>query len=240
MMRILVVDDEAMARRRLCRILADIMPEAAVTEADNGLQALHAVQKSPADIVLLDIRMPGMDGMETAGHLSLLTPRPAVIFTTAYEKHALQAFATHAVGYLLKPVQAESLHSAIANAKALNQLQLNAIKGGQARRHISGTSGSRLLLLAIEDICYLLAENKYLIAATAQHKIIVEDSLTRLEQEFAEDFVRVHRNALVAIRHIQALHHEKTGGWSLQLCGIEQSMTISRRMLPHLRRRLQV
>lgn len=238
-MRILIVDDEAMARQRLCRILADIMPEAVLTEAGNGLQALQVAQELLTDIVLLDIRMPGMDGIEAAGHLSLLSPPPAVIFTTAYEKHAMQAFAAHAVGYLLKPVQAKSLYSAITHAKALNQLQLNALKGRQARRYISGDSSTELLLLPIEDVRYLLAENKYLIAATAEHKIIVNDSLSRLEQEFADDFIRVHRNALAANRHIQALHREKTGRWSLQLHGIDENLTVSRRMLPHLRHKLQ-
>lgn len=238
-MRILIADDEPLARQKLRRIVADILPQATVLEADNGHRALQLAHGHPVDVALLDIRMPGMDGIEAARHLSGFKPRPAVIFTTAYDAHALDAFSANAIDYLLKPVQAERLEEAISKATALNQMQLHALRDKRAHRHIGGTSGREFLLLSIDDICYLLAEHGYLTAVTAQHRIMVDDTLVRMEQEFPDKLMRVHRNALAGAGHIKSLGKDSSGQWRLHFHDIEDSLAVSRRMLPELKRLLQ-
>ena len=238
-MRILIVDDEPIARQKLRRIVAGILPQATMLEADNGHKALQLAHEKAVDIALLDIRMPGMDGIEAARHLSGFKPPPAVIFTTAYDAHALDAFSAHAIDYLLKPVQAEQLATAINKATALNQMQLHALRDRRAHRHIGGTSGREFMLLSIDDICYLLAEHGYLTAVTAQHRIMVDDSLVRLEQEFPDKLMRIHRNALAGMAHVKALGKDDSGKWRLHFHNIDDSMVVSRRMLPELKRLLK-
>ena len=201
--RIVIADDEAPARKRLRELLGDIEQACVVGEAKNGQEVLNLAEQTQADVVLLDIRMPGMDGIEAALHLQKLNPPPAIIFTTAYDAYAVQAFDMNALDYLLKPIRLERLQTAIDKAKKLNAAQLDALKPLQHKRsHFSVTERGRVLLVPLEEVIYLRAELKYITLRTHEREYLLDDSLTSIEQEFGEHFVRLHRNCLVAQRSI--------------------------------------
>jgi two-component system, LytTR family, response regulator AlgR len=237
-LRVLIVDDEAPARSRMRDLLADIgstLPVTVAGEAANGREALAIAQSGGVDVALLDVRMPGMDGVELAQHLQHLQPAPAVIFTTAYDAYAIRAFELHAVDYLLKPIRAARLQEALLRAvrgvapksAVLRDLQ-------QAPRAcLSAAERGRVHLIPVEDILYLRAELKYVTVRTVEREHLIEESLTRLEQEFAECFVRVHRNCLVARAAIRGF--ERVGGesgegpWQVLLAGLDERIPVSRR-----------
>lgn len=197
--RLLIADDEAPARKRLRELLGDIEEVCVVGEARNGQEVLSLAEQTQVGLVLLDIRMPGMDGIEAAQHLQKLSQPPAVIFTTAYDAYAVKAFDMNAVDYLLKPIRLERLQAAINKAKKLNQAQLDALKPMQSRRsHFSVVERCRVLLVPLEDVIYLRAELKYITIRTRERELLIEDSLTSIEQEFGSHFIRLHRNCLVA------------------------------------------
>lgn len=197
--RLLIADDEAPARKRLRELLGDIEEVCVVGEARNGQEVLSLAEQTQVGLVLLDIRMPGMDGIEAAQHLQKLSQPPAVIFTTAYDAYAVKAFDMNAVDYLLKPIRLERLQAAINKAKKLNQAQLDALKPMQSRRsHFSVVERGRVLLVPLEDVIYLRAELKYITIRTRERELLIEDSLTSIEQEFGSHFIRLHRNCLVA------------------------------------------
>jgi len=201
--RIVIADDEAPARKRLRELLGDIEQACVVGEAKNGQEALSMAEQTQAEVVLLDIRMPGMDGIEAALHLQKLNPPPAIIFTTAFDAYAVQAFDMNALDYLLKPIRLERLQTAIDKAKKLNAAQLDALKPLQHKRsHFSVTERGRVLLVPLEEVIYLRAELKYITLRTHEREYLLDDSLTSIEQEFGEHFVRLHRNCLVAQRSI--------------------------------------
>lgn len=207
-LKLIVADDEAPARNRLRELLSDINTIHVVAEAKNGQEALQLANEHLPDIVLLDIRMPTMDGIEAAQHLQKMLTPPAIIFTTAFDSYAMQAFDIHAVDYLLKPIRLERLQSAISKARALLPSQLKAIVPLNPRRsHISISERGRVLLVPINEIIYLRAELKYITVRTAEREYLLEESLTHLEQEFGDIFVRLHRNCLVANAYI--LGYEK-------------------------------
>ena len=198
-LKLLIADDEAPARNRLRELLSEISDITIVAEAKNGKEALSLFNDHQPDIVLLDIRMPGMDGVEAAQHLQKMTKPPAVIFTTAFDSYAMQAFDLNAVDYVLKPVRLERLQAAIQKARALLPSQLAAlIPLNPQRTHISIVERGRILLIAIEDVIYLRAELKYITVRTAEKEYLLEESLNNLEQEFGHIFIRLHRNCLVA------------------------------------------
>lgn len=197
--RIVIADDEAPARKRLHELLGDIEQVCVVGEAKNGQEALNLAEQTQAEVVLLDIRMPGMDGIEAAQHLQKLGRPPAIIFTTAYDAYAVKAFDMNAVDYLLKPIRLERLQAAINKGRKLNQSQLDALKPMQSKRsHFSVVERGRVLLVPLEDVIYLRAELKYITIRTREREFLIEDSLTSIEQEFGSHFVRLHRNCLVA------------------------------------------
>lgn len=197
--RLLIADDEAPARKRLRELLGDIEEVCVVGEARNGQEVLSLAEQTQVGLVLLDIRMPGMDGIEAAQHLQKLSQPPAIIFTTAYDAYAVKAFDMNAVDYLLKPIRLERLQAAINKAKKLNQAQLDALKPMQSRRsHFSVVERGRVLLVPLEDVIYLRAELKYITIRTRERELLIEDSLTSIEQEFGSHFIRLHRNCLVA------------------------------------------
>jgi two-component system response regulator AlgR len=201
--RIVIADDEAPARKRLRELLGDIEQACVVGEAKNGQEALSLAEQTQAEVVLLDIRMPGMDGIEAALHLQKLNPPPAIIFTTAFDAYAVRAFDMNALDYLLKPIRLERLQTAIDKAKKLNAAQLDALKPLQHKRsHFSVTERGRVLLVPLEEVIYLRAELKYITLRTHEREYLLDDSLTSIEQEFGEHFVRLHRNCLVAQRSI--------------------------------------
>ncbi len=240
-MRVLIVDDEPPARRRLASLLADLKLGEVVGEAANGKQALEFVTRDNPDVLLLDIRMPGMDGLEVAGHLAALDHPPAVIFTTAYDQHALQAFEARAVDYLLKPVRRDRLQQAIERAVRLTQAQLKSLRhdNARARTHISATMHGNLCLVPVEDVRYFQADQKYVSVVYPGGQVLIEEPLKALEVEFGDRFLRVHRNALVAVRHVIALERATDGRYQLRFKGSDETLEVSRRLLTAVKKRLR-
>ena len=242
-MKILIVDDEQPARTRLRGMLQQLNDYEVVAEAGNGKQALDASQTYRPDVVLLDIRMPGMDGLEAAEHLSKLDTPPAVIFTTAYNDYALSAFKTHAVDYLLKPVRKEHLQHALSAARRLNRAQLQAIGEAEAKHaepgHISARVKGNIQLIPVDNIYFFQAEHKYVTVGYPDGEVLIEDSLITLEQKFPRRFMRIHRNALVAIEHIAGLEKDKEGHCHIRLKDCNKILEVSRRHLPAVRKFLK-
>lgn len=250
-LKILIVDDELPARNRLRELLADIPHVTIVAEAKNGKDALSLANEHQPDIVLLDIRMPIMDGIEAAQHLQKMTKPPAIIFTTAFDSYAMQAFDISAVDYLLKPIRLERLQTAINKAHALLPHQLEALAPLRPQRsHFSIVERGRVLIVPINEVIYLRAELKYITVRTAEREYLLEESLTHLEQEFSTIFIRLHRNCLVAQAYISGYekrmiehdheanaHNEPDHGdkntaekhWVALLKGVPETIAVSRR-----------
>jgi two-component system, LytTR family, response regulator AlgR len=237
-LKVLIVDDEQPARERLRTLLAEVGSVELVGEAATGEQALELVAQSLPAVVLLDVRMPGMDGVETAHHLSALAHPPAVIFTTAYDEYAVSAFDTQAVGYLLKPVRKEKLAAALARAERLTQAQLRALpQGAERRTRIAARYREGIRLIPVLEILYFLADQKYTTVRHLNGEDLIEDSLRTLEKEFGELFVRVHRNALVSTRYLDAVERSTEGQYLVRLRGCAEPLQVSRRMASELRER---
>lgn len=238
-MKVLITDDEALARDRLRRLIDAFDGVEVVGEAADGRQALELSAALAPDVVLLDIRMPGIDGIEAAMHLAGWEQPPAVIFTTAYGDHALAAFEAHAVDYLLKPVRRERLQQALARAHGLNRARLDAARQMSAaapRGHICARNGAQIRLIPLDDILYFRADHKYVTVRHAAGEVLIEEPLKDLEQEFADRFVRIHRNCLVALSRIAALERAPDGLSQVRLHGIDDRLEISRRHLAPLRK----
>ncbi|THF64426.1 LytR/AlgR family response regulator transcription factor [Pseudothauera rhizosphaerae] len=240
-LRVLIVDDEAPARSRLRDLLGDIaatQPTEVAGLAANGVEALRLLEAAPVDVVLADIRMPVMDGVELARHLRRLPQAPAVIFTTAYDQYAVQAFELAAADYLLKPVRAERLADALGKARrhlAPADAALAALAPG-VRRHFSVSERGRILLVPVEAVLYLKAEQKYVTARTVEREYLLDESLVQLEQEFGGRFLRIHRNSLVARAALQGVERaadaDEEGGeghWQVLLAGVPERLPVSRR-----------
>ncbi len=236
-MKVLIVDDEALARARLKKLIGDIEGVEAVGEAGNGADAIRQVHALEPEIVLLDIRMPGMDGIEAGRHISALENPPAIIFTTAYGEFALEAFKSHAVDYLLKPVSKEMLAAGLAAACRPTRAQLQQLDGNNetARTHICATNRGEIELIDIKDIYYFRADAKYLEVRHTKGSALVEESLTMLENEFGQRFFRVHRNALVDPLRLARLSNNKDGLWQLSFHDIDDIVDVSRRQLANVR-----
>ena len=238
---ILIVDDEPLARDRLRRHIADIgQPYAVVGEADNGVDMLRRCEPGDVDIALVDIRMPRMDGLEAARHIASLETAPALIFTTAYDQHALDAFERNALDYLLKPIRRERLARALSRAQRLSRAQHKSLgdleaETGDARGHLCARYRGDLQLVPIEDILYFRAEQKYVVAHHSSGEVLLEESLKGLEEEFGDRLLRIHRNALVARQHISGLEKAVDGSCRLRLRGCDATLEISRRHLPVVR-----
>jgi two-component system, LytTR family, response regulator AlgR len=240
-LKVLIVDDEAPARARLKSLLAEIGDVAVAGEAGSGTEALALIEEVAPDVVLLDVRMPGMDGLEAARHLNLLEEPPAIIFTTAFDEYAVQAFAAEAVGYLLKPVRKEQLAAALTRAGRLTRAQLQQLAAGDARRtHIAARRREGLKLIPLEDVRYFLADQKYTTVGHSGGEDLIEDSLRLLEDEFAQSFVRIHRNALAAVRHIERIERSAEGQYLVYLRGCAAPLQVSRRMASELKERLRI
>ena len=238
---VMIVDDEAPARARMRDLLADIVleaPNAVVAEAANGLLALAAMEAHPVDVALIDIRMPKMDGVELARHLAQLEHPPAVVFVTAFDAYAVQAFELNAVDYLLKPVRTQRLVAALQKARQSRQPspQLLAQLQQGARTHLSCHERGRLLLIPVSDVLYLKADLKYVTARTADRTYLLDESLTQLEQEFSERFIRLHRSTLVAKEAIFGFEKNASDDaetqWQALLRGIAEKLPVSRRQWP--------
>ena len=242
--KLLIVDDEAPARSRLESIVAGLPGWSALESCASGTEAIARIERERPAVVLLDIRMPAMNGLEVARHLSRLDAPPAVIFTTAYDEYALEAFDSHAVAYLMKPVRRERLETALERAARLSDSLLSEISrstpGVERRRHIAARVRDELRLIPIEEIRLLRADQKYVSVFHSGGEELIEESLRQLEQEFAELFVRIHRNALVAVAAIEALEKDETGGYHVRLRGFEGSLPVSRRQVTDLKVRIGV
>jgi len=237
-LRVMVVDDETPARRRLRELLDDCstsLPIAVVGEAANGREALDLMQSAPPDLVLTDIHMPDMDGIELARHLLKLPRPPVVVFTTAFHEHALEAFEVNAVDYLVKPVRVQRLLLALQKVPRLRPLSAERISllPSNARRFLSVTERSRVVLVPIDDVIFLKAELKYITIRTKDREFLLEESLTRLEQEFGHRFIRVHRNCLVARDAVRGferrVNDDGDAHWEVLLNGLDESIPVSRR-----------
>ncbi len=239
-MRILIVDDEKLARERLSRMLGSMepVPHEVVGEAGNGVEAVELADQQQPDVVLLDIRMPGMDGLETARHFADFEEPPAVIFCTAYEEHAIEAFDLQAVGYLLKPVRRENLQAAIDKARRLNKAQIAALSDTekQRRTHISARTRRGIELIAVDDVRYFQADQKYVTVRHGDGEILIDETLRELEDEFDDRFIRVHRNALIAGHYVEGLDRTPDGHYRIRLRDVEEQIDISRRHVPTVRR----
>jgi two-component system response regulator AlgR len=242
-LRVLIVDDEAPARERLHSLLTEIGDVEVVGEAATGEQALrHTADLSP-DVVLLDVRMPGMDGIEAARHMNVLEEPPAVIFTTAFDEYAVNAFDAQAVGYLLKPIRKEKLTAALAQAGRLTRPQLQkltATRASQPRTHIAAKHREGLRLIPLENVQFFLAEQKYTTVRHIKGEDLIEDSLRALEEELGSTFVRIHRNALVSVRHLERIERNADGQYFVKLQGCEAPLHVSRRMAAELRERFRI
>lgn len=236
-LRILIVDDEAPARMRLRDILADCAPEVAfevVGEAANGRAALDLLNSTAVDLVLLDIRMPEMDGIELAQHIQKLPQPPAIVFTTAYDVYAIRAFELHAIDYLLKPIRAARLLEAMKRARSISAVSVESLRemSPRAPAFLSAHERGRIHLIPIEDVIYLKAELKYVTVRTVEREYVLEDALARLEQEYPERFVRVHRNCLIARKAIKGFERTRVEGessWLVLVNGCEEKLPVSRR-----------
>ena len=239
-MRILIVDDEAPARARLRRLVEEHGAHDVVGEADDGAEAVRLGESLHPDIILLDVRMPGMDGLEAARHLAGGDPPPAIVFTTAYGDHALEAFETQAVDYLLKPVRGDRLAQALAAARRSTRAQIAAVGAEEGpRAQICARLGGEMELVPIGDVLYFLAEHKYVTVRHRHGEVLVEESLKALEREFSDRFLRIHRNALVAEAWVGGLRRNANGRHSVWFKGIDDTLEVSRRHLPAVRKRLR-
>ncbi len=237
-MRVVIADDEPLARERLRTLLAAESGVEVVAEAGNGLDALQACAEHQPDLVLLDISMPGVDGLEAARHLSAFDPRPAVVFCTAYDDHALAAFDAAAIDYLMKPVRPERLAAAIERARVFmagREPHQPVPPSEQARTHLCARLRGSLRLIPIEDVHYLQAEEKYVVVHHVRGEDLIEESLKSLEDEFGARFVRIHRNCLVARHELMELRRSSDGHVQAVLRHAKEPLEVSRRCVPGLR-----
>ena len=238
-LNVLIADDEAPARNRLRDLLGDIENINIVAEAKNGKEAIDLAETSKPDVMLLDIRMPVMDGIEAAQHAQKLAHKPHIIFTTAFDAYAIKAFDLNAIDYLLKPIRLERLQTALNKVHALRPANIlandhAALKPLQkARTHLSIHERGRVLLVPIESIVYLRAELKYITIRTIEREYLIEESLTHLEVEFGERFIRLHRNCIVAPQFITSYEKRQNDDneqqWVALLRNIPETIAISRR-----------
>jgi two-component system response regulator AlgR len=236
---VFIVDDEAPARNRLKELLNDCaaqLPVEFVGEANNGRDALEKLSIQHADVVLMDIRMPQMDGLELAQHLNKLDKPPVIIFTTAYDSYAIQAFEQRAIDYLLKPIRLGRLFEALSRARAAVPVKSEVLQEltPDPRKNLSIHERGKILLIPVEQVLFLRAELKYITVRTAEREFLIEESLSALEKEFAARFIRIHRNCLVAKDAIEGFEKkaEEAGAeshWTVKIKGLNETLPISRR-----------
>lgn len=237
---VLIVDDEPPARSRLRQLLTEIPGFSVAAEASHGQEALQLANELRPDIMLLDIRMPGLDGLQVASHMANWAQKPAIIFTTAYDEYAIQAFEAQAIGYLLKPVRRERLQQTLAHAARVSRVQLAEVPGSLPRTQICAQRGRSLQMIRIEDIYCFQADQKYVTAHYAGGEALLDEPLKNLESEFGERFLRIHRNALVAVQFMDSLEQEDNGTWQVRLKAGLPPLAVSRRHVGEVKRRLRV
>lgn len=243
-LRILIADDEAPARERLRALLAEIGDAELVGEAADGDEALRLVDSLDPDIVLLDVRMPGLDGIETARRIAENPAPPAVIFTTAFDEYALKAFDAQAAAYLLKPIRREKLAAALAQAGRLTRPQLAqaaaVARFAPQRTHIAVKVRDTTRLVPTADVRCFVADQKYVTVRHAGGDDLIEESLKSLEEDLGAGFVRIHRNALVNVTHLAAIERDADGQYYVRLRERDERLVVSRRMASELRERFRI
>lgn len=239
-LRVLLVDDEALARARLRVLLADCRAPSAdvLAEAATAVQAITAIRQQAFDVILLDVRMPGMDGVQLAQAIASMPEAPAVVFVTAHAEHAVQAFEVQAVDYLTKPVRLERLQQALQKVERLAQINIG-LQPDLIGEVLIIQDRGRTERVPLAEVLYLKAELKYITVRTATHSYIFDGALSELEEKYAAHFMRVHRNALIARRAVRALvkhfDAEEGEGWAVRLSGIDELLAVSRRQLSAVR-----
>ncbi len=240
-LRVFIADDEAPARERLKELLADVageLPTRIVGEARDGIEVIENLPASGAQVLLLDIEMPGMGGLEAARHLVQLPGAPAVVFVTAHDEHAIAAFELNALDYLLKPVRAARLAAALRKASGTGPPPSGRLERAWAgaREYFSVSERSRIILVPVSAVIYLKAELKYVTLRTRAGEHLIEEPLVALEREFAERFVRIHRNCLVARAAIRGFERagesDAESQWKVILEGVPVHLPVSRRQWP--------
>ncbi|MBO6557628.1 MAG: response regulator transcription factor [Pseudomonadales bacterium] len=244
-MKVFVVDDERLARDRLVRMVETLDDYVVVGTAESGEEAVREAIKLEPDVVLLDIRMPGMDGLEAGKQLSTLASPPAVIFCTAFGEHAIEAFDVSASGYLMKPVRREALQDALGKASKVNRVQMEAIMGRdetlqeRSRTHISAKTRRGIELIPLSEVKFFQADHKYVTVRHEGGEVLIDDTLRDLENEFGDKVVRIHRNALVMMDHLEGLERDPSGHYQVRMRGIDERLDVSRRHVSGLRRLVQ-
>ncbi|AXI83418.1 response regulator transcription factor [Xylella taiwanensis] len=238
MLRILIADDEPFARERLRVLLqAQVQHLEVVAEAENGGQVLQNCERLHPDLVLLDIAMPGIDGLETVRYLRHFNDCPAVVFCTAYGDHALSAFDVEAIDYLMKPVRAERLNAALERVRTFVAGRLRAPQisfDGRPRTHLCARIRGALRLIPLDEVRYLQAEEKYVVICHAHGEDLIEESLKSLEKEFSDRLVRIHRNCLIARAELTELRRCGDGQVQAVLRNVVTPLAVSRRCVPLL------
>mgnify|MGYP000374415137 FL=1 len=233
--RVLVVDDEPLARQRLKRLLEEHKDFACIAEAGDGQAAVDWLSQFRADLVLLDIQMPGLDGLQAAEKIRSLANPPVIVFCTAYDDHALAAFDVDAADYLLKPIRKEDLIRALSRAAERLSRQ---VAGPAARTHLSARTSQGLVLTPVDDVLFFSADQKYVSMHHADGETLIDDSLKQLEEEFPQRFMRIHRSYLVASDRVQRLENTDDGV-VLWLRGSDHPLPVSRRHAPGVKKHLR-
>jgi len=243
-MDILICDDEPLAVERLSRLVSQLGHQVIAT-AQHGQEALDLVQRYEPDVVLLDIQMPEMDGLTCAQSLAHFNPTPAIIFCTAYDDHALQAIQSQAKGYLLKPIAKNELEAVLENVIKLTQAQLTHLEQKELmedkaqRQQIAAKTYRGLELIPVENIYYFLADQKYVTVRHKNGSVLIDETLKDLETEFADRFIRIHRNALISLDYLDGLEMVASGQYQVRCRELDERLAVSRRHLPLLRERMQ-
>jgi two-component system response regulator AlgR len=233
-MKIMIVDDENLARMRLKALLNEL-GYTNIIEATNGHQAIKTAKINNPDTVLMDIGMPGMNGMEATDILTKFDNPPIVIFTTAYNDRALEAFEKQAIDYLLKPVRKDRLEQALTRASTLRKT-FNCDNEEKKRTHINVNQNGGMRLIPINQIYYFRAEQKYVILCWQEGEALIDLSLRKIEDEFSEYFIRIHRNAVVGLAHITGMQKNNNGQNFVLLGRINKKLEISRRHLAGIKK----
>lgn len=243
-MDILICDDEPLAIERLSRLVTQLGHEV-VAKATHGQQAIDLAHQYEPDVILLDIQMPEMDGLVCAQYLRQLDPMPAIVFCTAYDQHALDAFKSNAEGYLLKPVMQQDLEQVLAHITKLTQAQLSQLKQKEnmeelniSRHQIAAKTYRGIELVPVENIYYFLADQKYVTVRHKSGSVLIDETLKDLELEFGSQFIRIHRNALVSVSYLDGLEVVSSGQYQVRCRELEERLAVSRRHLPILRERI--
>ncbi|WP_372972099.1 LytR/AlgR family response regulator transcription factor [Marinobacter sp.] len=239
--RVLIADDEPLARERLGRMVDELEGYQVVAEAATGTQVLAAVADRTPDLVLLDIRMPGGDGLDVAKQLAARADPPAIIFCTAYDEYAIRAFEVQAAAYLLKPVRRQALAEALSRAERLNRAQLQALRSRpeENTHHLTVTSARGTELVDMTRVRYCEADQKYVTLHYDEGNTLTDLSLKALEQRFPDHLLRIHRNTLVGTRYVRALERLDDGACQLRVADVPDALPVSRRHVARVRQRLR-